>query len=138
LIVGFKFITNNKAVAEKYLRLNDIDAYKIAFHLSNYVWDVVLKWDSFAKRTVGEQFVDAADSIFANIAEGFGRYFKKDKIKFYRYSAGSVKECFDWNEKSKVRKLLKSDEYNQIFRELQKLPEAINRLIKYTNTKLNQ
>jgi four helix bundle protein len=125
-------------MAEKYLSLNDIDAYKIAFHLSNYVWELVIKWESFARRTVGEQFVTAADSIPANIAEGFGRYFKKDKIKFYRYSAGSVKECFDWNEKSKVRKILKLEEYDYIFRELQKLPESINRLIKYTNAKLSQ
>lgn len=125
-------------MAERYLKLNDIDAYKTAFHLSNYVWDVVIKWDGFAKRTAGEQFVTAADSISANLAEGFGRYFKKDKLKFYRYGAGSVKECFDWNEKSKVRKLLKQDEYDHIFGELQKLPESINRLIKYTNTKLNQ
>ncbi|HET9057135.1 MAG TPA: four helix bundle protein [Chitinophagaceae bacterium] len=120
----------------KYLKLNDIDAYKIAFHLSNYVWDVVINWEPFAKRTIGEQFVGAADSISANIAEGFGRYFKKDKIKFYRYSAGSVKECFDWNEKSKMRSLLKQKEYDFIFGELQKLPEAMNRLIKFTNLKL--
>ncbi len=125
-------------MSEKYLKLNDIDAYKIAFHLSNYVWNVISKWDYFAKRTIGEQFVDAVDSISANIAEGFGRYFKKDKIKFYWYSAGSVKECFDWNEKSKMRKLPTEEEYAHIFGELQKLPEAINRLIKYTNLKLSR
>jgi four helix bundle protein len=125
-------------MAEKYLKLNDIDAYKIAFHLSNYVWNVVIKWENFPRRTVGEQFVDATDSISANMAEGFGRYFKKDKIKFYFYSAGSVKECFDWNEKSKLRLLLTKEEYSHIFEELQKLPEAINRLIKYTNLKLNK
>lgn len=125
-------------MAEKYLKLNDIDAYKIAFHLSNYVWNGVIKWEYFAKRTVGEQFVCAADSISANIAEGFGRYFKKGKIKFYLYAAGSVKECFDWNEKSKVRSLLSIEEYSHIFEELQKLPEAINRLIKYTNLKLSK
>ena len=125
-------------MAEKFLKLNDIDAYKIAFHLSNYIWDVVIKWESFAKRTVGEQFVRAADSISANIAEGFGRYFKKDKIKFFRYSSGSVKECLDWNEKSKVRKLLTREQYKFIFDELQKLPEAINRLVKYTNAKLSK
>lgn len=120
----------------KYLKLNDIEAYKISFHLSNYVWDIVLKWDYLAKKTIGPQFVDAMDSISANIAEGFGRYNKKDKIKFYRYSFGSLKECFDWNEKAKVRKLLSGDEYKQIFSELDKLPKAINSLIKYTNEKL--
>ena len=124
-------------MGEKYLKLNDIDAYKTAFHLSNYVWDAVIKWDHFAKITIGQQFVEACDSISANLAEGFGRYFKKDKIKFYRFSAGSVKECFDWNEKARIRKLLQAEEYNHIFEELQKLPESINRLIKYTNLKLN-
>jgi hypothetical protein len=24
---------------KKFLKLNDIEAYKISFHLSNYVWD---------------------------------------------------------------------------------------------------
>ena len=125
-------------MSEKYLKLNDIDAYKISFRLSNYVWNVILKWDNFQKRTVGEQFITSIDSISANIAEGFGRYFKKDKIKFYWYSTGSVREGFDWNEKSKIRQLLTKEEYEHIISELQKLPEAINRLIKYTNLKLTK
>lgn len=123
-------------MAEKYLKLNDIECYKIAFHLSNYVWGTVVKWEWFPKKTVGSQFVEAIDSVSANIAEGFGRHFKKDKIKFYSYSKGSLKESFDWNEKAKVRELLSSDEYKYIFTELEKLPKSINSLIKYTNEKL--
>jgi four helix bundle protein len=91
---------------KNYLKLNDISTYKMSFHLSNYVWDIVTGWDYFAKDTVGKQFARAIDSISANIAEGFGRYNKKDKIKFYRYSFGSLKESLDWNEKAKIRKLL--------------------------------
>ncbi|MFA4851318.1 MAG: four helix bundle protein [Bacteroidales bacterium] len=121
---------------KKYLKLNDIEAYRIAFHLSNYVWDIVIKWDYFAKSTLGSQFVDSVDSISANIAEGFGRYNKKDKVKFYRYSQGSMLESLDWNEKAKVRKLITQDEYNHIFGELQKLPKSINSLIKFTNSNL--
>jgi four helix bundle protein len=121
----------------KYLTLNDIEAYRIAFALSNYVWDVIIKWRNYlAKDTVGKQFVEAIDSISANIAEGFGRYTKKDKIKFYRYSQGSMLESFDWNEKSKIRKLTTQEECNYILNELQKLPKSINSLIKYTNEKL--
>jgi four helix bundle protein len=121
---------------KRYLKLNDIECYKISFHLSNYVWNVVLKWESLERRTIGEQFIRAVDSISANIAEGFGRYNKKDKIKFYRYSQGSLSESLDWNQKAKVRKLLSDDEYNFIFAELQKLPKASNALIAYTNLKL--
>jgi four helix bundle protein len=120
----------------KYLKLNDIEAYRIAFALSNYVWTIISKWDYFAKRTIGSQFTDAVDSISANIAEGFGRYTKKDKIRFYRISFGSMYESLDWNEKAKARKLLSDNEYDHIFAELQKLPKAINSLINYTNTKL--
>jgi len=52
--------TEDRSMADRYLKLNDIDAYKIAFHLSNYVWKVVSKWDGFPKRTLGDQFVRAA------------------------------------------------------------------------------
>ncbi len=125
------------ATAEKkYLKLNDIESYRIAFHLSNKVWEIILQWDLFAKDTVGKQFVRAVDSISANIAEGFGRYGKKDKIKFYQIAKGSLKECFDWNEKSKVRGLITPSQHKYIFDELDKLPKAINALIKFTDNNL--
>jgi len=119
------------------LQLNSIECYKIAFNLANYVWNVVIKWDYFAKDTVGKQFVRAVDSVSANIAEGFGRFGKKDKINFYRYSYGSVKESLDWNEKSKIRNLLNKEQYSHIFQELDKLPKSIHQLIKFTDLKLD-
>lgn len=122
----------------KYLQLNDIDCYRRALSLSQYVWDIVIVWDWFPKKTLGVQFVTAADSISANIAEGFGRYGKKDKIKFYFYSFGSVKESLDWNEKCKNRKLISNKEYNYILGELQRLPIEIHQLIKFTNLKLKE
>ena len=119
-----------------YLKLDKVSAYKIAFYLSNYVWDIIIQWDYFTKDAVGKQFVRSLDSISANIAEGFGRYGKKDRIKFYRYSFGFLKESFDWNEKSKKRNLLTESQYSHIFLQLDKLPKEINALIKYTNEKL--
>jgi four helix bundle protein len=80
--------------------------------------------------------VRAVDSISANIAEAFGRFGKKDKIKFYRYSYGSMLESLDWNEKAKNRNLLTNEEYKSIFDQLQKLPISIYSLIKFTNEKL--
>ena len=120
----------------KYLTLQDLSAYRIAFELSNYIWNIVVKWDSFSKYTIGQQFVDAVDSISSNIAEGFGRYFKKDKTNFYRYSKGSVLESTDWNNKAIKRKLLTDEQYQHISHELELLPKEISNLIKYTNEKL--
>ncbi len=120
----------------KYLKLEDIECYKISFELSNYVWDLVIQWKNFPKYTLGQQFVDAVDSISANIAEGFGRYSKKDKIRFYQIAKGSLLKSVDWNNKANNRKLLTSDQFNHITTELEKLPISINYLIKYTNDKL--
>lgn len=121
---------------KKYLRLNDITAYKTAFHLSNRVWDIVITWAHFEKDTIGKQFARSIDSISANIAEGFGRFGKKEKIQFYRYAKGSLMESLDWNEKAKIRKLITEETYQIFFSELEKLPKLINTLIKYTNDKL--
>jgi four helix bundle protein len=121
---------------KKYLTLNDISAYKKSFALSNFVWEIIYQWNYFEKDTVGKQFVRAIDSISANIAEGFGRYDKKDKIKFYYYSRGSVKESLDWNEKAKNRKLFTKDEYDKIFKDLNLLSKEINNLIRFTNNNL--
>ncbi len=119
-----------------YLTLSKIDAYLIAFNLSNYVWKIVLSWEKFAMWTVGQQYTEAIDSISANIAEGFGRYTKKDKIHFYRYSFGSMEESRDWTRKAAIRDLLTKEQIEHIVGELDKLPKAINQLVQYTNDKL--
>ena len=124
--------------SKKYLQLNDISAYRIAFQLSNYVWDIVIKFSPFEKDTLGKQFVKAVDSISANIAEGFGRYGKKDKIRFYRFSYGSLYESLDWNEKAKHRNLLTDEQYKYIFTILKELPKELHSLIKFTNEKLSE
>ncbi len=121
---------------KKYLSLNDVRAYRRAFNLSNFVWEVVLRWQTFARQTVGRQFVTSIDSISANVAEGFGRYHKRDRIRFYRYSYGSLKEGLDWNEKSRVRGLISSEEYQHIYEQLSRIQVEINSLIKFTEKRL--
>jgi four helix bundle protein len=123
-------------MVRKYLQLNDIDCYKRSLNLSNYVWDIVVVWDNFAKNSFGIQLIRAVDSISANIAEGFGRYGKRDKTRFYYFSFGSTKESLDWNEKAKIRNLISVKDYNHILNELQYLSVEIHQLIKYTNIKL--
>jgi four helix bundle protein len=120
----------------KYLTVQDLGAHTIAFELSNYLWDVVIQWDKFAKDTIGKQAVRSFDSNSANIAEGFGRYTKKDKVNFYRYSFGSILESKDWTEKAKVRRLLTPEQYMYISQQLDKLPKEVNGLIKFTNERL--
>lgn len=123
-------------MSKSFLQLKDIRAYVIADELSNYIWEIVSKWDWFNKRTLGVQYVNAVDSIGGNISEGFGRYHKKDKQKFYYNARGSVYESIYWTQKAKMRKLLSEKEYSRIASESEKLPKEINWLIKMTEEKL--
>jgi len=119
-----------------FLNIDRIDAYNRSFNLSNQIWDTVIQWSNFEKFTVGMQLVKSSDSISANIAEGFGRYHKKDKIKFYRYSNGSLLETIDWIKKANIRGLISNDQFVFFMENLDKLPLELNQLIKYTNIKL--
>jgi four helix bundle protein len=121
-----------------YLHLNDIDCYKRAYKLSNYVWDVVIHWEWFVKSKFGAQYTSAIDSISANIAEGFGRFTKKDKIRFDYIALGSVMESLDWTQKAKTRKLLTEEQYQHILTELQALPMEIREWINFKKEKLKQ
>jgi four helix bundle protein len=121
---------------KNYLQLNDLTCYKSSFAFTNEIWAIVIKWDYFAKDTIGKQFINAADSISANIAEGFGRYHKKDKIKFYYYSYGSVKECVDWCDKALARDLITPEIHNRLSFTLNTLPREIHQLIKFTDERL--
>ena len=52
--------------------------------------------DTFPRREVfglTDQLRRAANSVCANIAEGFDRFHTKDKIRFYYNSRGSISEC---------------------------------------------
>ncbi len=116
----------------RYLKLKDISAYRKSYSLSNYVWKTINKWNTFAKNTIGSQMVRSVDSISANIAEGFGKYYLKDMVRHYRISRGSTLESLDWNEKARNRKLINDKEYKYILEELLNLPLEINQLIKFT------
>ena len=119
-----------------FLNIEKIDAYNRSFNLSNSIWDIVVNWNYFEKDTVGKQLVKSADSISVNIAEGFGRYHKKDKIKFYRYSNGSLLESIDWIKKSEIRGLITNEQFDFLIEHFNELPKELNQLIKYTNLKL--
>lgn len=124
-------------MTEKTFKLEDLSAYKISSELSDYVWDIISKWDYFAKKTFGGQFLEAIDSVPANIAEGYGRYHKRDKIKFFYNARASVFESAHWCKKSYKRGYLTEAQYNHVIGELQKLPREINYLIQLTNRNLS-
>ena len=76
----------------------NLKVYQLAEELADKIWAIVLRWDYFAKDTVGRQVVRSADGIGANLAEGTGRGTLQDNRRFVRMARGSLyetKHCCD-------------------------------------------
>ena len=103
----------------KGLRLEDLEVYKVAMQIGDIVWSIVVKWEYFEKKTLGAQFVDAADSIALNISEGNGRFHYKDNKNFCYYSRGSAKETLTAARKAKSRNLISEEEFKPLNEKLE-------------------
>jgi len=80
---------------------------------------------------MGKQLIRSADSISANIAEGFGRYHYKDNKNFCYYSRGSIIETKSWLRKALSRKLISEKEYSTLLQKLETIHLKLNIYIKY-------
>lgn len=112
------------------MELEKLVVYQQAMELGEGVWAVVVKWDYFAKDTVGKQLVKAADSVAANISEGYGRYHFKENRQFCYYSRGSLYETRTWLKKAHKRELLSTDQYKHLFKMTFSIAKLLNGYIR--------
>jgi four helix bundle protein len=103
-----------------------LEIYRLAEQLANTVWKSVRNWESFEKNTLGRQLVRAADSIGANIAEGFGRGSCADQKRFMRIARGSAYEAKHWLRLALRRGLPTEECVSQLKPLLDKLPPKLN------------
>jgi four helix bundle protein len=108
------------------LQFDELEVYQAAEILADKVWEIVLKWDSFARDTVGKQIVRSADSIGANIAEGCGRQSFRDNQRFVKIARGSLNETKHWLRRAFRRKLLDEKHVGDIKLVLDSLPRRLN------------
>lgn len=92
-------------------KLEDLYVYQVAMEIGELVWNIVNKWEYFPRKTLGDQFVRAADSIAFNISEGYGRFHYKENKNFCYYSRGSAKETLTATNKAKTRGLITDTEF---------------------------
>jgi len=101
--------------------------------------DIVCKIELLCRKITGKEFYfikdqirRAAASLVLNIAEGSGKWTKKDKANFYRISRGSAFECIAALDLFLLYKLcnkedteLLKNDFNKIVGELQALIKSV-------------
>ncbi len=118
------------------MKLEELNVYNDAMAIGDEVWNIVEKWDYFAKNTVGQQLVRAIDSVAANLSEGFGRYHFKEKLKFSYYSRGSLYESKTWIQKASNRNLISAEDASHFLNFIEDLGKRLNNYIRATAAQL--
>lgn len=109
--------------------LNELRVYQLAMRVAEDVWSFVDGWPWMAKQSVGLQWIRSADSIAANIAEGYGRYSFKENAKFCYYARGSLRESQTWLTKAQNRNLIPASNSEDLAMKLETLRRQLDNYI---------
>jgi four helix bundle protein len=96
------------------MTIDNLEIYTLSIGIGGDIWGIVMKWDYFARDTVGKQLVRSADSVAANISEGYGRFYFKEEKQFLYYARGSLFETKTFVDQAYARKLISDEKYNEL------------------------
>lgn len=116
----------------------NLKVYQLAERLADDVWDIVARWEPFARDTVGGQVVKAADSVGANIAEGAGRGTRADQRHFVRTARGSLYETKHWLRRAFRRHFLTPTQTESLRDTIDNLTRVLNGYIRSLNRRIDQ
>jgi len=116
-------------------KLEDLRVYQSALELSRMAWEIYCRLPKEFRYDMGSQFIRSVDSIGANIAEGFGRFHYKDKIKFYYNARGSLWEAKHWLYLLHKRDFIDKTQFELFVNSIQQTGKQLNNFIKATGEK---
>ncbi len=112
------------------MKLEELQVYQLSMELGEKVWKIVINWNYFLKDTIGKQLVRAADSVAANLSEGFGRFHYKEAKNFSYYSRGSLYETKTWLTKAYNRNMISEEEFKVFQKDINNIAVKLNNYIK--------
>ena len=118
--------------------LGNLQVYQNALDLSEMAWRIYTTLSKDLKFGMGGQFVRAVDSIGANIAEGYGRYHFRDKIKFYYNARGSLWESKHWLLLLYKRGFVEKEEFDRFLERINLAGKQLNNFIASTGVPNDQ
>ncbi len=118
-------------------RFEDVIAWQKARIFINHVYNVTKRFPPEERYGLTSQFQRAAVSIAANIAEGYKRLGKDDKIRFYNYSQGSLEECRCYIYLSQDFNYIAPDETQTMINEIEEASKILNSYINSTKNRQN-
>lgn len=110
--------------------LDDLVVYRESKILGEEIWLIVESWNDFQRETVGSQLVRSADSVSANLAEGYGRLTYKENRQFCVIARGSLCETQCWVEKAQSRRLITEAKANLLKMKITRITRLLNNYLR--------
>jgi len=112
------------------MKLEDLKLYQECLDFEKEVWEIANDWEGFNRDTVGKPFIQSADAISGNIAQGYGRYNFKDKKHYCYISRGYLLKTKGWLIKSKERELIEPEKADELIEFVEKIHRMLNAYIR--------
>jgi four helix bundle protein len=86
------------------------------------------------KQHLGGQLVRAADSVAANLVEGYARQTTGDSLRFYSIARGSLEETIQWLRRSVARGIMDRRCGTKLIERYLILSKSFDKFVKYHET----
>lgn len=107
-------------------KFENLKVWQAAHSLVLLIYRITRHFPDDERFGLTSQFRRAAVSIEANIAEGYKKIGKADKLRFYNTSQGSLEECRDYHVLSRDLEYLIDDEFDQLHASIEETSILLN------------
>ena len=115
--------------------LEDLEVYQAARELKRRVYGVVQVLPGGLRNPWGRHLCEAAASISANIAEGYGRFSFADRRQFFRFARGSAYEVIDHIDSLEAFELADATVTQRLIEDVRGIIRMINGYLRYLKAK---
>lgn len=113
----------------------DIIAWQKAHQFVVTVYTITARYPAYERFGLCSQFQRAAVSIAANIAEGYKRLGKADKLRLMNIAQGSLEECRYYILLSKDLNYINENDYDALTRSIEETSKTLNAYCKSIATR---
>ncbi|MCD4680880.1 MAG: four helix bundle protein [Bacteroidales bacterium] len=113
---------------------SEMPVWQKAFDLVMDIYKITKTFPTEEKYGLVSDMRRAATSVTNNIAEGFGRYERLDKTRFYKFSRGSCYELMNQNMVSHALCFLSENSKNELVNGYRDVISGLDSMIKSIET----
>lgn len=118
--------------------IKDLEVWQESVKLTKGVYIITNKFPDSEKYNLIKHLRESSRGCAANIAEGFGRYYFREKLQFYGIARGCLLEVFNDIETSYQVSYITKEMYAHFMAQIEKTHKMLNSMISNTARQLKK